>query len=64
MNDNTNRCIQAGMLYGGKWDKMHDIGRRYYDPEGIAPTLHTCGGGNIEPKIIERVKHSDETKQR
>lgn len=50
MNDNTNRCIQAGILCGGKWDKMHDIGRRYYDPEGIAPTLHTCGGG-VTPSL-------------
>lgn len=47
-------CIQAGFLQGGKWDKMHDVSRRYYDPEGIAPTVHTCQGGNTEPKVLVR----------
>ena len=50
--NNTNRCIQAYTLSGGKWDKMHDMSRRVYSPNGICPTLHTCGGGNIEPKVI------------
>lgn len=31
---------------------MHDIGRRVYSPDGVAPTMHTCGGGNLEPKIV------------
>lgn len=30
----TNRCIQAGNLSGGKWDKMHEISRRYYSTGG------------------------------
>ena len=51
----TPKCIQAGVLSGGKWDKMHDQSRRYYDPNGLAPTMHTCGGGNLEPKIIEPI---------
>lgn len=38
---------------GGKWDKMHDIAKRVYDANGLSPTLHTCGGGNLEPKILE-----------
>lgn len=46
-------CIQVGTLSGGKWDRMHDISRRVYSGEGTPPTLHTCGGGNTEPKIIE-----------
>lgn len=25
---------------------------RIYSPEGIAPCLNTCGGGNLEPKIV------------
>ena len=49
------KCIQAGMLSGGKWDKMHDQSRRYYDTNGLAPTMHTCGGGNLEPKIVEPI---------
>jgi DNA (cytosine-5)-methyltransferase 1 len=39
------------MLHGGKWDKLHDIGRRVYDENGVSPTIHTMGGGNLEPKI-------------
>ncbi len=31
---------------------MHDIARRVYDTDGASPTLHTCGGGNLEPKIL------------
>lgn len=51
--EDTNRCIQAGNLSGGKWDKMHEISRRYYSTGGVSPTLHTCPGGNTEIKIIE-----------
>jgi site-specific DNA-cytosine methylase len=49
------KCEQAGILAGGKWDKMHDVSRRVYSEDGIAPTLHTCGGGNTEPKVIAGV---------
>ena len=47
------KCEQVATLQGGKWDKMHDIAKRVYGTNGISPTLHTCGGGNLEPKIIE-----------
>ena len=42
---------QVGSLSGGKWDKINESARRYYDTDGISPTIHTCGGGNTEPKI-------------
>ena len=45
-------CKQVGVLSGGKWDKMHDVSRIVYSEEGISPTIHTCGGGNTEPKVI------------
>ena len=48
------KCKQVGVLDGGKWDKMHDISKRVYDVNGLSPTLHTCGGGNLEPKILEK----------
>ncbi len=32
---------------------MHDIACRVYGTDGLAPTMHTCGGGNLEPKILE-----------
>lgn len=43
---------QAGYLSGGRWDKITESCRRYYKTEGISPTIHTCPGGNTEPKII------------
>ena len=41
------------LLCGGTIGKMHDISRRVYHPEYIAPALHTCGGGYQEPKVFE-----------
>lgn len=38
-------------LSGGKWDKIHESARRVYSEEGLSPTIPTCGGGNIEPKV-------------
>lgn len=46
------KCVQVGSLSGGKWDKMHEQSRRVYSGEGLAPTVHTCGGGNTEPKVL------------
>ena len=40
------------MINGGSIGKMHDVSRRVYSEAGIAPTIHTCGGGNTEPKVI------------
>ena len=42
--NNTNRCILAYTLTGGKWDKMHESCRRAYSIKGISPTITTCGG--------------------
>lgn len=56
----TNRYIQEGSLQGDKWDKIYEFARRYYSPEGISPTLHTCGGGNTETKIAEPVAYVKE----
>lgn len=47
------QCVQVGEVVGDKWDKMHDISRRVYEPNGIAPTVHCQGGGNTELKIAE-----------
>lgn len=46
------KCIQVGNLQGGKWDKINESCRRVYDEEGISPTVHTCQGGNTEPKVM------------
>ena len=45
--------VQAGNLENsGKWDNPQR--GRVYDGRGIAPTLDTCQGGNLEPKTIVR----------
>ena len=36
--------------------KGMDIIRRVYDPDGIAPTLNTCGGGYRQVKVIDLKK--------
>lgn len=46
------KCIQVLNLKGGKWDKINESCRRVYSEEGISPTIHTCQGGNTEPKIM------------
>lgn len=47
------KLIMVGMLTSSKFDKQKDICRRVYDPDGIAPTLNTFGGGQRESKVIE-----------
>lgn len=47
------QCVQVGEVVGEKWDKMHDISKRVYEPDGIAPTVHCQQGGNTELKIAE-----------
>lgn len=54
------KCKQIGKLQGGKWERCHDIGRRVYDPNGVAPAMHTCGGGNLEPKIVEPIAYDEQ----
>lgn len=49
---NKARCIQLGNIAVGKsWDNPQS--GRIYSVDGIAPTLNTCGGENLEPKIFE-----------
>lgn len=52
INDTFVRCQQVGNLTGGKWDKINESCRRVYSEEGISPTIHTCQGGNTEPKVV------------
>lgn len=44
-----------GMMEGGVIGKMHDSSRRAYSSEYVSPTIPTCTGGNIQPKVIEGV---------
>jgi DNA (cytosine-5)-methyltransferase 1 len=38
-------------LNGGTIGKMHDISRRVYNENATAPSIHTCAGGNLQPKV-------------
>lgn len=53
MNEDKKTKV-AMTLDEGKWAKMHEQSRRVYDIDGIAPTQHCNGGGNLEPKILTR----------
>lgn len=44
------KCNCIGMLTG-KYENMHDIGRRIWDTEAISPILTAVCGGNQETKI-------------
>lgn len=46
------KCKQVATLRGGKWEKTYEESRRVYGVDGIAPTVHTQGGGNQETKIL------------
>ncbi len=43
------KCVVVGLLD----IKGHDLIKRIYSPNGLSPTITTCGGGNTEPKIID-----------
>lgn len=55
------KCIQVAMLDKASYPRI-EMCRRVYSPDGIAPTIHTCGGGGTEPKIM--VRGEDEDKDR
>ena len=49
--ERTDQIIQVGNCKPTKTRTNPNQGR-IYDPNGIAPTLHCCGGGNLEPHIV------------
>lgn len=40
-------------------DNTFESANRVYDSNGIAPTVNTCGGGGLQPKIVEVQKLND-----
>ena len=52
--DDEPKAQVVGMMEGGKWDRVYNLSRCVYDPEGIAPTLVAAAGegGNNTKKII------------
>lgn len=51
---------QVGSLMGDKWEKMHEQCRRVYSANGLAPTVHTMGGGGQELKIVEPIAYDEQ----
>lgn len=49
--DTTNETIHIADLCSERFQRMHEQSRRVYSENGISPTMHTCGGGNTEPKV-------------
>ncbi|WP_105125701.1 DNA cytosine methyltransferase [Streptococcus suis] len=43
-----------GVIVCGRLPGKFEMPNRVYDPNGIAPTIRTMQGGNLEPKIIQR----------
>lgn len=33
-------------------DNTFESANRVYDVKGVAPTINTCGGGGLQPKIL------------
>lgn len=50
----TGGLIRLGDAEG--MSKGNDARRRVYSPQGISPTLDTCGGGGRQPKILVPVR--------
>ena len=42
-------------------DHTFESANRVYDLEGCAPTINTCGGGGLEPKVIVEKYNGDIT---
>lgn len=42
-----------GQMSGELWEKRHEQARRVYNTEKVSPTIPTCTGGGVHPKILE-----------
>lgn len=49
----------VGTIEEGKYANMHEQSKRVFGTDGIAPTQHCCGGGNLETKILEPINAKD-----
>jgi hypothetical protein len=54
----TNQVIELGnIVHTGNWNSPQR--GRIYSVEGISPCLNTCGGGGLEPKILEMYENKE-----
>lgn len=47
-----NQVIEIGNIVGAVNNWQSPQRGRVYSSEGVSPCLQTCGGGNLEPKIL------------
>ena len=45
-------------------DHTFESANRVYDKNGLCPTLNTCSGGGLEPKVIQRLYETKTGKNR
>lgn len=45
-------------------DHTFESANRVYDKDGLCPTLNTCSGGGLEPKVIQRLYETKTGKNR
>lgn len=51
MNRNLHTIV-VGSLNFPPYDSLFEQSQRVYSPRGLAPAIHTMGGGNQEIKIL------------
>ena len=49
----TDRCLVIGQM-DNTLDHSFESANRVYSAMGLAPTISTCAGGNIKPKVLVR----------
>lgn len=53
INNTFNNTKIIGQM-NNKIDHTHESANRVYSAYGCSPTINTCGGGNLEPKVIQK----------
>lgn len=48
----NNNIVQIGNLFPNSQNFINPQRGRIYSANGISPTLSTCQGGGLEPKVI------------
>ena len=54
------KCEHLLSLNSGGYEKMFEQSRRVYGIDGLAPTQHCVGGGNLETKIAEPIGYDQQ----
>ena len=57
--DRPNRCVIIGQMDNTQ-DHTYESANRVYDSKACAPTIPTCAGGNIQPKVLVKKRIDNE----